>query len=492
MVNWPVGRDLNQRRIHLIGIGGAGMSGAAALLLKLGARVSGSDATDFAGVGELVGAGARVAIGHREEQLFPETELVVISAAIPESNPEWIKARRLNIPVIKYAQLLGLLMGHRHGVAIAGTHGKSTTTAMTALIFQSAGLDPSFVVGAVSNQLGGSSAAGGGPHFIVESCEFDRSFLHLSPQSAAILNVEADHLDCFGEFEAVVDAFSRFAALVPPSGFLVCNADDPVALRAGCASRGRVESCGFGPDADWRAMNLRLEGGCFVFDVLRRGVFHFHARLAIPGRHNVANALAAIAIAHDAGADIAAIQDALARFDGVQRRMTFRGTARGVTLVDDYAHHPTEIRATIHACRDRYAPRRTLVVFQPHQYARTRYFMEDFATSFSEADEIIIPAIYAAREPGADAVGGANELVQRIKDQGGRARFVASLHDAADLVASSVVDGDLVMTMGAGDVWKVADELVERICGPDRNGRPAGTPDLVPVGRAGEIPVSAA
>jgi len=492
MVNWPVERDLSQSKIHLIGIGGAGMSGAAALLLKLGARVSGSDATNFAGVGDLVTAGARVVIGHREEQLFPDTDLVVISAAIPDSNPELIKARRLEIPVIKYAQLLGLLMGHRQGVAIAGTHGKSTTTAMTALIFQSAGLDPSFVVGAVSNQLGGSSAAGSGPHFIVESCEFDRSFLHLSPQSAAILNVEADHLDCFGEFEAVVDAFSRFAALVPPSGLLVCNADDPVALRAGCASRGRVETCGFAPDADWRAVNLRLEGGCFLFDVVHRGDFMFDAQLAIPGRHNVSNALAAIALAHDAGADMAAIRTGLSKFEGVQRRMTLRGTGGGVTLVDDYAHHPTEIRATIHACRDRYSPRRTFVVFQPHQYARTCYFMDDFAASFAEADEIIIPAIYAAREPGADAVGGANELVRRIKDQGGKARYVASLHDAAEWVAGSVVDGDLVMTMGAGDVWKVADELVERICGPDRNGRPIGTPDLVSAGRSGEVPVSAA
>ncbi len=485
--------DFAHMRVHMIGIGGSGMSAAAAMLLKLGATVSGSDAVDFEGLGALVSGGARVAVGHREEQLHPGTDLVVISAAIPESNPELTAARRRGLPVIKYAELLGAVMRHRRGVAIAGTHGKSTTTAMCAHLFREAGLAPSFIIGARSDQLGGNGDVGSGPHLIVESCEFDRSFLHLRPVSAAILNIEPDHLDCYGDFEQIIEAFAQFAANVNPDGLLVCNAEDRWAREAAASAKARVQTLGFEAGADWQALNLTSDRGRYAFDITLRGQCVLSSRLVIPGRYNVGNALAAVALTCDAGGDPAAIAHALSTFAGIRRRLTWRGEGGGVTVVDDYAHHPTEIRVTIEAVRYRYQPKRTWVVFQPHQYSRTRFFLDEFAGSFEGVDEVVVPDVYGAREGGAgvEQVGSA-ELVLRICKNGGRARYLPTLEAIVDHVARHVVEGDLVVTMGAGDVWKVADELVERICGPDRAGRSARTDDVVSTGRPCAAPVSAA
>ncbi len=469
-------------RVHFIGIGGSGMSGAAALLLDHGARVSGSDLVPFHGMGELVEKGARVATGHREEQLDPDTDLVVISAAVPESNPELLAARASGRRIIKYAELTGALM-HRHqrGVAIAGTHGKSTTTAMCAHLFRQAGLEPSFLVGARSPQLGGSSGSGTGPHFIVEACEFDRSFLQLDPEFAAILNIEPDHLDCYRDLEDIAEAFGRFGRNIDPEGLLVCNAEDRLAQEVAACTCARVETFGFGDAADWQAVELRPERGCYAFEIVFRGTHILSTRLSIPGRYNVANAVAAIALARNAGADPGAIANALSTFAGVGRRLSWCGEGQGVTIVDDYAHHPTEIRVTIEAARYRYQPKRTWVIFQPHQYARTRHLMDAFAASFGEADEVIVPDVYGARESTdttavppvgdsrpADGTPCSAELVSRIRRGGGRAEYMPRLGAVADHVVRNVTEGDLVLTMGAGDVWKVADELVERICEPNR------------------------
>jgi len=452
-------------RVHLIGIGGSGMCGAAKLCLDLGAKVSGSDLNRFDGLGDLVSAGVRIAIGHRRDLLDYDVDLVVCSAAIPESNPELDEARLRHKPVLKYAEFLGALMSGRSGVAIAGTHGKSTTTAMTAHLFRRAGLDPTFVVGARSAQLGGSAAIGGGSHVIVEACEFDRSFLQFWPEAAVILNLEADHLDCYNDFDAIVEAFSTFAANVAGGGVIVCNAEDRWARVAASASSAAVETFGFEQGADWRAVHLVSDRGRYAFDVLYHGTCYLSARMAIPGRHNVSNALAAVAMAYHAGADPARVAEALGDYAGVDRRMTWRGHSAGITIIDDYAHHPTEIRATIEAARFRYEPRRTWVVFQPHQCGRTRDFMDDFAASFEEVDEIIVPAVYGAREADLQACRDRSmELVERIQQRGRRARFVSSLEEVAPVLVGELTDGDLVVTMGAGDVWKVADELVQRIC----------------------------
>ncbi|MEK6676647.1 MAG: UDP-N-acetylmuramate--L-alanine ligase [Planctomycetota bacterium] len=480
-------------RIHMIGIGGCGMSGAAHLLLGLGATVSGSDLMPFDGMAALVQCGARVSVGHREGCVSPETDLVVTSAAIPPTNPEFVAAVRFGKPIIKYAQLLGELMKVRRGIAIAGTHGKSTTTAWSAHIFREAGLDPSYVFGAHCEQLGGHSSLGKGPHFIVESCEFDRSFLYLEPESAAILNVEADHLDCYRDLDEIVDAFGEYAAQVRPGGLLVINGQDDRARLAASRCRAEVQTFGFDPGVDWRAFNLRSDRGRFAFDLSFQGTEVLSTSLSLPGRHNVANALAAIALARHAGADFDSIGKAVTTFLGVKRRLTWRGEGHGVIIIDDYAHHPTEVRVSIEAARYRYSPKRTWVVFQPHQYSRTRYFMDDFAESFDQADEVVVPDVYGAREKcDSTSQHASEELVSRIVRHGGRAHYAPSLEAATDHVCQNVTEGDMVLTMGAGDVWKVADELVERVCRRDATRRPTWTPDLVPSGGACSVSVSAA
>jgi len=485
--------NFSGRHVHMIGIGGCGMSGAAALLRDLGAVVSGSDLVAFDGLGPLVQSGVCVSIGHHETQLNAQVELVVVSAAVPETNPELVAARRRELPVVKYAQLLGELTTIRKAVAIAGTHGKSTTTGMCVHLFRQAGLSPSFIIGARSAHLGGSSGVGGGPHFIVESCEFDRSFLFLRPQMAAILNLETDHLDCFRDLDDIVDAFSQFAERVDSGGLLVCNAEDRRAMRAASAARSLTQTFGFSDAADWRACNLRADRGQYRFDVHRYGTKLCSTGLSIPGRHNVANALAAIALAYHAGAEPQRLAEALLGFRGVDRRLSWRGEGRGVTIVDDYAHHPTEIRVTIEAARDRYSPRRLWVVFQPHQDSRTRHFMDQFAESFGQADEVVVPDVYRARDLG-DPLGqsGSAELALRICRSGGRAQYLPTLAGVVDHLMPQLAEGDLVLTMGAGDVWKVAHDLVERLCGSDRVRCSPGAKDLVSLGGTCPVPVPAA
>lgn len=457
--------DLAGERVHLVGIGGCGMVGVARLLLDVGAGVSGSDRDHFDDLGELCRRGACVYVGHDERNVHPETTLVVYSSAVPLDNPELAEAARRGLRRLSYPEMLGAIMDVRDGVAVAGTHGKSTTTAMTAFLFRAAGLDPSFVVGGRCDQLGGSSGVGSGRHFIVESCEFNRSFLHLRPHSAAVLNVETDHLDYYRDLSDITDAFAEFCGKVRPGGLVVCNGSDALAMRAARAAEGRVQTFGLAEGVDWRATHLTVDKGRCGFDVEFRGRRMLSTRLAIPGTYNVCNALAAIALAFEAGADPDVLALALPEFGGVSRRMTLRGQGRGVTILDDYAHHPTEIRVTIEAARFRYTPKRTVVVFQPHQYSRTQHFLDDFARAFRQADEVIVPNIYHSREAKSDyGVTGSQELASRITEQGVPACYLPSFEAVTEHVMDHVAEGDLVMTMGAGDVWKVADGLVERIC----------------------------
>ena len=460
----PPDIDFRQRRVHLIGIGGSGMRGAAGVLLQCGARVSGSDRQDCNSLNGLVQAGAKVFSGHCAGNLPDELDLVVHSAAIPETNEELAAARRLGVRILKYAELLGELMALRDGVAVAGTHGKSTTTALCAHLFRVAGLDPSYVIGAAAVQLNGGSGVGMGPHFIVEACEFDRSFLHLRPNHAAILNIEADHLDCYRDLSEIEAAFTTFARNVPLDGLIVANHDDTAVARAVADADARVETFGFTSGATWRADRPVANLGRYSFDVSFEGSHLFQASLGIVGRHNIANALAATALAFNAGATREALAEGLRSFQGVDRRMSRRGRWRGVTVVDDYAHHPTEIRVTLAALRAHYEPQRLWVVFQPHQHSRTRILMEQFARSFTLADEIIIPTIYGSRDSELEIKRtGARHLVRRIQANGGQVTHVPELNDVVALLHDRTNDGDLVVTMGAGDVWKVADQLVDRL-----------------------------
>jgi UDP-N-acetylmuramate--alanine ligase len=316
--------------------------------------------------------------------------------------------------------------------------------------------------------------------------------LQFHPQLAAILNVEPDHLDCYRDLDDIVEAFAAFARNVAADGLLVCNADDLHSVVAAARSRAEVETFGLCASADWRADRLSCDQGRYRFDVSYRGRRLFSTGLAIPGLYNVSNALAAIALAYRAGAGAQELAAALPRFHGVDRRLTLRGAGQGVTILDDYAHHPTEIRVTIEAARARYEPKRMWVVFQPHQHARTKHFMSEFAQSFDQVEEIIVPDVYGAREKGACEGADSAELVQRICSNGKRARYVPRLDAVASYLAPQVAEGDVIMTMGAGDVWKVADELVERFCGSDRVRCTSGPADVVSAGGNRAVSVPAA
>ncbi|MCP4247378.1 MAG: UDP-N-acetylmuramate--L-alanine ligase [bacterium] len=450
--------------IHLIGIGGCGMRGAAAMLQQLGARITGSDASRFADLGGLVTAGAVINVGHRASNLPADADLVVASAAIPQNNPELVAARADSIPVIGYAELVGRLMSTRVGVSIAGTHGKSTTTSLTATMYRLGGLDPSFIVGAESRQLGAGAAVGAGQNFIVESCEYARSFLHHRPRLAALLNIERDHLDCYADLDEIVAAFAEFAKHVPPDGVVIARHQDGAVGRAIRGLACQVETFGFEPGACWRATDLDATRGQHRFTVRYRERALFETQMSLPGLHNVSNAVAAAALAWHGGVEPEAIAEAIHTFEGVDRRMSLRSTNGGVTVVDDYAHHPTEIAVTLRAIRSRYEPRRTWVVFQPHQHSRTRLLMDQFAECFSEADVVVVPDIYAVRDSEDERrMTGSGDLVDRIHACGGQARYVPSLADVTEHLVEELCAGDLVVTMGAGDVWKVADELAERV-----------------------------
>jgi len=448
-------------RVHMIGIGGCGMRGAAAVLLRAGAIVTGSDRCESGALLRLARNGARISIGQCEANLPDKCDLVVRSAAIHESNPELVAAGVRGLKVLKYSELLGLLMARCAGVTVAGTHGKSTTTAMIAHVLREAELDPSFVIGAGVEQLGGGSGVGDGQHFVVEACEYDRSFLNLRPKFATILNVDEDHLDYYRGLEEIIQSFGAFASLVPADGLLVVNGEDRNAMRAVAGVTTNIETFAFEGEADWKAEVLDARRGCLRFRVQRRGRPLTEITLAIPGRHHVANALAAIGICFNIGVEPETIARALGEFRGAHRRLTQRGRIAGVNVVDDYAHHPKEVQVTLRAAREFYNPRRMFVVFQPHQHSRTRFLLNDFAMSFGSADVVIVPDIYFVRDSEAEReLIDATVLVERIHLAGGDARYEPSFAKIAAQLCAEVSAGDLVVTMGAGNVWQVADDLL--------------------------------
>lgn len=448
-------------KIHMIGIGGCGMRGAAAVLLRRGMKISGSDKSASTELTQLSEQGAHIYVGQSPTNLPQSCNFVVRSAAIQDSNPELIAAQQRGYPVIKYSELLGLLMADRVGIAIAGTHGKSTTTAMTAFILKMVGADPSFVIGAHVEQLGGGSGVGEGEHFVVEACEYDRSFLNLHTRYATILNIEEDHLDYYKDLDEIVRAFHSFATMVNPDGVLLVNGENRYALQASQEAVAKVETFGFDGSLNWTAHILDSQHGCFHFQVLRDSKPLTEVELAIPGRHHVTNALAALAICFHSGLEPEAIAQALGKFKGAYRRLTWHGCIRGVNVVDDYAHHPTELQVTIKAAREYYQPRKLFVVFQPHQHSRTRFMLNDFARSFGAADVVLVPDIYFVRDTQAERdLVDAKDLVEKIHLNGGEARYEPSFTRIASFLCQEVQPGDLVVTMGAGDVWRIADDLL--------------------------------
>ncbi len=440
------------------------MSGLAQVLRRRGQIVTGSDKTASPTTERLEELGIAVHIGHDVESMPEQMDCLVVSAAVKADNPELAWAVEHGIPVFKYAELLGHLTRQMPTLAVSGTHGKSTSSGWLAYMLHQAGRSPSFVVGAHVTQLNAGSGAGTGGRLVVEACEYDRSFLNLHPWAAAILNIEADHLDYYKDLDEIVESFSDFASRVQPTGLLVSNSDDPLVRRAIQSSSARCESFGLNGSADWQPGNLAYENGMGRFDLLYQGRNLGRVKLTLAGRHNVANSLAVAALSRLCGLSDNEILAGLDNYGGVGRRMTFKGTAAGVTILDDYAHHPTEISVTLEAIRSRYQPRKLWCVFQPHQHSRTRFLLNDFALSFQQADVILLPEIYFVRDSEElRREVSARQLAEKIGRQGGEARFLPEFEEILEYLCRQVKPGDLVVTMGAGNIGNLADELICRL-----------------------------
>jgi UDP-N-acetylmuramate--alanine ligase len=447
--------------VHVVGIGGIGLSAIARVLHGWGYVVSGSDHLPSPLTAALAAEGMVVHAGHRAENLGG-AELVIVSSAIHDDNPEVVEARRHGLPVVKREQFLPALTAGKSTIAVAGTHGKTTTSAMIAWILLQAGLDPTFIVGGVLQNLGTNARAGAGPHFVIEADEYDRAFLGLQPQVAVVTALEHDHPDCYPSFALMRAAFVDFAARLAPSGLLLVCGEDAAAGALGkeMGERGtRVETYGLGPGYDWRATGAE-PGTQAALEVSYGGRHACTCALQVPGRHNVLNALGALAASAAAGVDTGAACGALARFRGTERRFELKGQAAGVTIIDDYAHHPTEIRVTLTAARLKYPGRALWAVFQPHTYSRTSALFADFVTAFEQADHVFVTPIYAAREENPANVSAA-DLVAAMDHAD--ARYVATFREAVATLQQEVRNGDLVLTLGAGDGYRIGEQLLVRL-----------------------------
>ena len=450
--------------IHFVGIGGSGMSGIAEVLLNLGYAVQGSDLKAGESTQRLEKLGARIMIGHREENVAG-ADVVVVSSAINAENPEVARALAQRVPVVKRAEMLGELMRFRYSIAVAGTHGKTTTTSLVSSVLAEGGEDPTFVIGGRLKSAATNARLGAGRYLVAEADESDASFMHLQPMIAVVTNVDADHLGTHGgDFGKLKQSFVEFLHNLPFYGLAIVCVDDAEA--AGLIPRiaRPYLTYGFGEDADVRAVDVVRRGTSSEFDVIRpRATRPLHVTLNLPGRHNVLNALAAICVATELEIDDAAIQRALAGFQGIERRLQWLGDVEApagrVTLVDDYGHHPTEVAATLEAARQGWPDRRVVLVFQPHRYTRTRDLLDEFARVLSEADALIVAEVYAAGEaPIAGADGKA--LCRAIRSRGRvEPVLLKSLDELPQALAGVARDGDVVLTMGAGSIGAAAQDL---------------------------------
>ncbi|MEA4908866.1 MAG: UDP-N-acetylmuramate--L-alanine ligase [Anaerolineaceae bacterium] len=452
--------------IHLIGIGGTGLSAIARVLLESGHQVSGSDRALSPLAKSLADVGVTVYVGHAAENVRG-ADLVVRSSAIRDDNPEVQAARQAGIPVLKRSEFLGRLMAGKQCIAVAGTHGKTTTTAMLAWIYAQQDQDPSYIIGGVSTNLGNNAHAGKGPAFVIEADEYDRMFLGMQPDIAVITYLEHDHPDCVPTPQDYRQAFVEFAGRVRRGGSLLLCADNAGAagLKADLPGGINVLTYGVDPNASYQAINLSAnrQGG-FTFTAVHHSPagneqMLGEAALAVPGMHNVRNALAALAVAHRGGLSLRKAITALESFSGTGRRFEVLGEASGVVVVDDYAHHPTEIRATLAAARSRYPQRRIWAVWQPHTYSRTRSLMNEYANAFSDADRVVVTEIYAAREKMEDFSSA--RIVEDMQHPG--AVFQASLADASRYLLENVRSGDAVFVLSAGDADQVSAQVLSSL-----------------------------
>ena len=450
--------------VHFIGIGGISMSGLAEILLKEGFPVSGSDSHASALTEHLERAGARICIGQAASNIPEDCKLVVYTAAIHPDNPEYREAKRRGIPMLSRAELLGQLMrNYQTSIAVAGTHGKTTTTSMIASILLEEDADPTISVGGILPSIGGNIRVGGSEMFLTEACEYTNSFLHFFPTIGIILNIEEDHMDFFKDLNDIRRSFRRFAELLPVEGLLIINSDIPDYEEITEGLSCRVVTFGSSPDADYRAENTAYDTfGHPSFDLIRK--IEKDGRrprfsLKVPGEHNVCNALASIALADALRIPEAAVEKGLLSFTGTDRRFQYKGEVNGVTIIDDYAHHPTEIRATLHAAAH-YPHRELWCVFQPHTYSRTKAFLKEFAEALSLADHVVLADIYAARET--DTLGiSSRDLERELAALGADVYYFPTFAEIEKFLSEKCMHGDMCITMGAGDVINIGEDLLK-------------------------------
>jgi len=454
------------QRIHFVGIGGIGMSGIAEVLLTLGYKVSGSDLKSSAITDRLANLGAIIFEGHRAENITG-AEVVVTSSAIARDNSEVARAHALHIPVIPRAEMLAELMRLKYGIAVAGMHGKTTTTSMVAAVLAAGGLDPTVVVGGRVDAMGSNARLGKSHYLVAEADESDRSFLKLSPILAVVTNIDREHMDCYRDMADVEQAFVDFIDRVPFYGMAVlCNDDERLRELLPRLAR-RATTYGLREGSDFRIVNSEIECGSanrhyshFSVEYRGKSLGDFH--LQVPGNHNVVNATAAVAVGIGLDVDPQRVREALESFRGVDRRFQLKGTANGVSVIDDYGHHPTEIRATLAAARQ-CGFDRIHVVFQPHRYTRTQDLLEQFGTAFADADNVYVLDIYAASEKPIPGVTG-ERVADAIQRLGGKdARYVSSFSEAAHQLASVAESGDMILTLGAGNVSQLGQEILEQL-----------------------------
>lgn len=447
-------------RIHMVGIGGVGVSALATVLAQIGYSVTGSDLKPGHVMERLGALGITVYEGHRAENV-ENADLVVASAAIPEDNPELVAARRRGVPIWSRARMLGELMSGNYGIAVAGTHGKTTTTSMLASILRAGGLDPTVLVGGDLGELNGNARVGESDYFVAEACEAFNSFHELYPKIAVVTNIEGDHLEFHRSLQGVIESFEKFLSQVSPDGCVIMCADCPNVRAIIPSIVSRVVTYGLCDDANCYGFNVDVATPRPSFEVMLGARSLGRFTLQVPGEHNVRNALAAIAAANELGADVEAMRRALSNFVGAGRRFETLGTVRGITVIDDYAHHPTEVSVTLKAARA--WGRRVVAVFQPHLYSRTQLLASDFAEALKQADSVIVTEIYAAREKPVLGVSGSiiSELINA--DYPSRAVFVPDKNRIAEELLPMLREGDLVLVMGAGDIRASGEELLRRL-----------------------------
>ena len=449
-------------KIHMIGIGGISMSGIAEILVNWGFEVSGSNNVDSDILHTLENAGIKITVGHKAENVIG-ADCVVYTAAIKNDNVELIKAKELGIPVIERADFLGeLTRCYKDTIAISGTHGKTTTTSLVSLCFIEALKDPSIQVGAIIKEIGGNYKVGNSETFIIEACEYVESFLKFSPKAEIVLNIDNDHLDYYKTFENIKNAFIKYVKLLPSDGLLVINGDDNNCLELSDYTKAHTIKYGIkNNNVDFYANNIEFdEEGFPQFDVYKSNTFYEHIKLSIPGKHNVLNALAAIALCDYYGISVQYIKTALEKFKGADRRFEFKGFVNGARVYDDYGHHPTEVSATAKALQNKQY-NTSWVVFQPHTYSRTFNLLHDFAHALLSFDKIIVTDIYAAREINTYNISS-KDLVDEIIKLGKDAIYISSLEDCANYLKSNVKKNDIVLTLGAGTVTNIGPMIVDK------------------------------